>query len=114
MGKSKYQADNDIIHPIRLGKAALAVANNTAPEGAVTSPIPAKVSKTNRQIGLRPRFVRLSRETAVAGEERKLITYVNLPILTKAAFSAPAFADQSAVTYAGKEYKVIQREAEDY
>lgn len=114
MPKSKYLADDGEIHFIRISPQVAAVANNDPPAGAVTSNIKVKVSKTNREFGLRPRFVRVAREVDVDTETRNLVIYRTIPVLTPTAFNSASFALNAVVSYEGDNYTVIQKEPEDY
>lgn len=113
---SKYEADGGDIHYIRLDAGATAVANNTAPTGAINSDIKCKVSKTNREHGLRPRMVRLRRRiTAGTGDTAVTASkYARVPILTEAAFSNAAFNIGAEVTYKTQTWTVVGKVAEDY
>ena len=111
MALSKYEANNGTIHAISLSSARLAKAG-TPPAGAVTSPIKVKVSKHNRQYGLRPRGVRLTRPLTPSATDK--IYYSFLPILTIAGASAAGFSLGSTITIGTTDWKVISTVSEDY
>lgn len=111
MPVSKYQSNADTVHPIRLATATLAAAGNP-PAGAVTSPIYAKVSKSNREFGIRPRMVILARPLAPGPDDK--IRYKRLPVLTEAAFDSAAFSLGSNVSVGATQWKIISRLSEDY
>lgn len=104
---TRYQADNGDIHPIRLSLETAAAAG-AAPTGDITSPIRAKVSKTNREFGLRPRGLVLSRDVGTAPDIVK--RYKFLPILTATAFQNPP----GGYTINGVAWEVVGKEPEDY
>lgn len=114
--RAKYEAENGNIHVIRLDVATSLVANNAEPAGAVNSDIKVKISKNNREHGLRPRMAVLYREVQAAGPDGIVtrILYARIPILSKAAWATASWAKEAAVEYAGKNWKVLERMAEDY
>jgi len=110
MPVSKYEADDGDIKPIRLSAATIAAAG-TPPGGAVTDPDYVKVSKGNREFGMRPRGVRLSRNIGSATVPN--MRYKFLPVLTPAAFNGAAFAVGSEVTVGGNTWTVVAKMPED-
>lgn len=111
MPKTKYQADDDEVHSIRLTQASIDAAG-TAPTGAVTSDIMVKVSKSNREFGIRPRLVRLYRTLGTAPNQFN--RYRVLPVLTKTAYDSAAFAKDAKITIGGIEWTVGSKEPEDH
>lgn len=91
---SKYEASyGDEIHPIRVQPETIAAqigsVANAAPSGDATSPISCSVSRSNRQIGLRARLVRLTytAENAPDGyDDRGGI--ITIPALTETFYDA--------------------------
>lgn len=112
MPDTRYESDQGTIHKIRLDAATIAAAG-TAPAGAVNSSIRAKVSKTNREFGLRPRYALLGRDID-AGAAGLFKKYKILPILTPAAYESAAFADNSTITIGGVQWTVVAKNPEDY
>jgi hypothetical protein len=108
---TKYEADDGSIHAIRLRAATAAVAG-AAPTGAVDSDIKVKVTKTNREFGIRPRSITIS-QTKGEGEDTFKI-YATIPILTETAFDAAANQLGATVNYNGETWTVVSRNAEDY
>lgn len=111
MPTSKYQADNDAVHKIRLSTDRLAKAG-TAPSGAIDSPIPVKVSKSNREFGIRPRGVRLTRPLNPTATDK--IYYTFLPVLTASGLAAAAFNVGATIQIGSTDWKVLARVNEDY
>lgn len=111
MPKTKYEANSGQIHQVVMDADRIAVAG-TPPAGAVTSSIRAKVSKSNREYGIRPRGVRLGREIGTAPDT--FVKYSFLPVLTPAAFATAAFALSATITYGGFTWEVIARVSEDF
>lgn len=107
---TKYQSDTDDVHPILLDTLTAAAAG-TAPAGDVNNNIRAKVSKTNRAYGLRPRGVRLSRVVGTAPNTFK--RYKFLPVLTAAAFATPAFNIGATITINTVAWTVTEKKPED-
>jgi hypothetical protein len=110
MANSKYEADNGEIYQIRLGAATLAAAG-APPAGAVSSSIRVKVSKSNREFGLRPRGVVLSRPQNPGPTDKIFRKF--LPVLTPAAYNSAGFANQASITVGGVVWTVINRINED-
>lgn len=109
--RTKYQGDDQTIYALRLSPP-FAEKAGTAPTGAVSSPIKAKVSKSSKEFGLRPRGVTLARTLGTAPDTFVKTTF--LPVLTLTAFGTPAFALAAKITIDGTEWEVISRRAEDY
>ena len=113
---SRYEATYAAqVHPIRVQPetitAAIGSTTNAAPTGALTSPISCSVSRSNRQIGLRARLVRLSYTAAEAPDgydDRGGI--LTIPALTATFFNA-AIKGASA-TYLTKNMTVVGRSPE--
>lgn len=104
---TKYEADNGDIHPIRLNTATAGAAG-AAPSGAVSNPVKCKVSKTNREFGLRPRGLLLSRDVGTAPNNFK--KYRFLPILTATQFQQP----ESTYNIGGTTWTFVSKVPEDY
>jgi len=109
--RTKYEADNGEIHPIRLNTLTAAVAG-TAPEGATTSDIIAKVSKSNREFGIRPRGVILTRTVGTAPDTFTRRRF--LPVLTEAAWGGSGFAPDATITINSIAWKVLRKVPEDF
>lgn len=107
---TKYEDEDGGIHPIRLDTTRTGVAG-TPPSGAVDSSISAKVSKSSRSYGLRPRGVRLSRILGTAPNQFKRYTF--LPVLTPTALAGAGFATGSTITIDGTAWTVAKKVAED-
>lgn len=108
---TKYEADNEEIHPIRLNSARVAAAG-TPPTGAQTSDAYVKISKSNRQFGIRPRGLRLTRTVGTAPDTFKKYTF--LPILTQAAFAANTSSVGATVTIGTVSWTVAAKLGEDF
>lgn len=109
--RTKYQADSDSIHPISL-TSDYAAAAGAAPGGAIDSDIKVKVSKTNREHGIRPRGVRLYR--TIGAPPNAFTRYGFLPVLTETAWSGAGFAPETEITIGANTWKVLARQPEDY
>lgn len=110
MPRAKYEADDGDIKPIRLSSETIAAAG-AQPAGATTDPDYVKVSKGNREFGMRPRGVRLSRN--IGTDEIPNMRYKFLPILTPAAFDTAAFAVGAEIAIGGNTWEVVAKVAED-
>jgi hypothetical protein len=115
MSASKYEADNGAIHRIQLSAAKLAVASNTVPTAAIDSTVKVKISKGNREFGLRPRGVTMFR-TLTGGTGGSAVSknvYTFLPILSKTVFDGATFASETTHTYKGNTWTVLDKRQED-
>lgn len=112
----KYESDKGTIHSLRMSKSKADVANNTEPDGDVDSDILPKISKSNREYGLRPRGVRLYRDvtagSGVNAVSRRFTAF--LPILKKETLGDTNFSKEKDVTYKGNTWKVGGLIQEDY
>jgi hypothetical protein len=106
-----YTADDGEIHPIRLSSTTATFGGFTA-DGAATSSIFAKVSKGNREFGLRPRGVRLVRN--VGTPEVPNNRYKFLPVATETLYDGAVYNPNQEVTIDGAVYRVLNRQPEDY
>lgn len=114
---SKYAASYDAaaIHPIRVQPETIAASiggtTNSAPTGALNNPISASVSLSNREIGLRPRFVTLQAPATGQPAGYKAGGVTRIPALQEAFWNAAVKG--ASVTYLGiSTWTVISREAE--
>lgn len=110
--QTKYEANNGDIYAIKLSFIDAAAAGSP-PTGAVTQPHRVKVSKTNREVGIRPRGVRLVRQIA-AGANDFLYKYKFLPVLTAAQWGTGGFAIDQTITLDTVEWTVKALVPEDY
>ncbi len=106
----KYEADDGDIKPIRLAAATKAAAG-AEPGGAVTDDDFVKVSKSNREFGMRPRGVRLKINDGT--EEEPNYRYRFLPVLSKAAYDGNGFNVRGTVTIDGEAWEIVRKVPED-
>lgn len=106
-----YLSDNDETHPIRMTPEYAAVAGSP-PAGPATSNIKAKVTKSNREFGIRPRRVILSR--TVGTGDNAFRKYARLPVLTATAFNSETFALGATVTIDDVAYDIVSKQNEDF
>lgn len=111
MATSKYEAESGSIHKIQAALSTIAAAG-APPNGAVNSRIKAKISKTKREFGLRPRGVSLARTVGVFPDAFK--KYRFLPILSKASANLPAYQNDAEITIEGITWTVVDFVPEDY
>jgi hypothetical protein len=109
--RTKYQGDDNTIYAMRLSPT-FAEKAGTVPTGAVTSPIKAKVTKSTKEFGLRPRGVTLARTVGTAPDTFVKTTF--LPCLTLSVFNGNTFALAAKITIDGVEWEVVSRRPEDY
>lgn len=108
---TKYESSEGSIHQIRMESARIAVAG-APPSGAVNSPIKVKISKSNREFGIRPRGVQLRRPVNPGATDKIFRSF--LPVLTETAFNSNTFALDAQVTIGGTAWKIIGKVQEDY
>lgn len=111
MPKYIYTDDKAVTHPIRLD-AATATAGSFTATGTATSDVQAKVSKSDREFGLRPRGVRLSRN--LGSETVPNLRYKFLPVATLEAYNGTTFDREATVTIGSVAWTVVSRSPEDY
>ena len=109
--KTKYESDLGSIHPISVtGDRFLVV--GTPPTGSVDSSIKAKISKSNKEYGLRPRGVML--EKVFGAEPDTFKKYTFLPVLTAAEWASATFAIGGTITIGGEVWIISSKIPEDY
>lgn len=105
--RSKYEADNGDIHPIRVQPETL-LANlgevNAAPSGDVTVALFATARKSRRSYGVGARTVRV-RFTAAVPDGYEPGQILSVPILTPDAFVAAQTAQTG--TYLGSAVEIV-------
>lgn len=111
MVRGKYQADDGSVHLINLSAARMAAAG-AQPAGAIDDSVIAKVSKSNREYGLRPRGVTLSRTLGTAPDTFTKTSF--LPVLTEAEFNSAAFAIGGSITIGTIAWEIIVKRPEDF
>lgn len=105
---TKYESDAGDIHPIRINTTTESAAG-TPPSGDVDNDIRVKITKTNREYGLRPRYVVVARTVGTAPNQFK--RYRKIPMLTQTAwddFAVPI--SLGTVTYD----ELTSKEPEDF
>lgn len=110
--RSRYESDTGEIHPIRVQPETISAnvgAANAAPAGAVTSPISARVSGSNRTLGLVARRVRLA-FTAAVPDGYAEDSVLSIPVLTPTAYAAAITG--ATGTYLGSPVVVVGRTPE--
>lgn len=107
----RYQADNELVHLMTLDADRIAVAG-TPPATGTVSNIRAKVSKSNKEYGLRPRGVRLARTVGTAPDT--FVKYSFLPVLSIADFASADFQLGGSITIGTISWEIIARISEDY
>lgn len=111
MPRSLYEANSGEVHIITLSADRLAQAG-TPPAGTATSNIRAKVSKSNREYGIRPRGVTLARVIGTAPDQ--FTKYSFLPVLTAADASAAGFQLGGTITIGTIAWEIVGIVGEDF
>jgi len=109
MKNTKYKADGGTIHPIRVRQATFAAIQGTEPTGDVSSNVRAKISKSKREFGLRPRMVLIAR-TRGAGDDT-FTEYATLPVLDPDDFNSVngGWVQGSNLSYKGQTWEIVAR-----
>lgn len=110
--RTKYEANDGSIHAIQLTAKVAAVTGNAAPTGDVNTEIKAKVSKSNREYGIRPRGARISLVKGTAPDQ--FTVYAFIPILDPTNYGTGNFQTDGDITYDGATWKVVSLVPEDY
>jgi hypothetical protein len=108
--RTKYEADSGEIHFLSLTPDYAAKAG-TEPTGAVTNNIRAKVSKSNREYGIKPRGVTLARTIGTA--PNTFVKYAFLPLRSKADANSATYALGQTVTIGSVAWEIIGEVKED-
>lgn len=109
MVNTKYKSDGGTIHPIRVRQATYDSILGTEPSGSVNSQIRAKVSKTKREFGLRPRAVLIARTRGTGADT--FTEYATLPVLDPEDFNSAtgAWVQGSTLSYKGVSWEIVAR-----
>lgn len=111
---TKYQANNLDIHPIRVQPETLALAKgasaNTAPSGTITpGALRAKVSRGNREYGLKPRAITVVFDSSPP-DGYATGTFIRIPILQSSLWESITEGDN--VSYLGGTARVAGKSEE--
>jgi len=111
--RSRYEANNGLIHPIRVQPETIAASlgggTNAAPAGAVDTSISVRTSQSSRAFGIRPRLVTLAWEgTPPTGYDDR--GTIRIPILTETRFDAIQVGGTG--TYLGASVVVVGKSPE--
>jgi hypothetical protein len=111
--RTKYESDSGQIHAIRLSPAVAQAAGNI-PADAVNSNIRVKVSKGNREYGIRPRGVIIGLTVGVPPDT--FVRTAFIPVLNSTQFNnGTAYALGASVAYKNNaDWEVLSRVREDY
>lgn len=110
--RSKYEADDGTIYPIRVQPETIIAAANPAPAGAVAAGVPsARANGGRRVLGVNARAVYVT-FTATPPAGYKPDSILKIPILTKTAYDAKSRGSTFAylggtVTVTGKKPEYI-------
>lgn len=107
--RSKYKSDSGRIHPIRIRQATYTAVQGTEPTGDINDEIPAKISRSKRAFGLRPRGVVIAR-TRGAGDDT-FTEYARLPVLDPEDFNSATggWVTESKISYKGATWEIVAR-----
>lgn len=107
--QTTYASDGGAVFKIRIGED-LYTALTTKSGGTVTQNSYVKISKTNREFGLRPRLAVLSRTAGTAPDQ--FVKYKRIPALTADDFAGQLAIGQT-ITIGGTAWTVVDNLQED-
>lgn len=107
----KYETNEGDISLMRLLPDRASVAG-TEPTNDANTSLRVKVSKSDREFGIRPRGVRLSRIVGTAPDTFRRYSF--LPVTTPTAFATAAFQLGATITIGDTDWTVSARIEEDY
>lgn len=110
-----YFSDSNSKYLIRLSQDKLNLFGNNAGVGqTATIPLRAKVSRSAREYGIRPREITLNKVTLVTigGSQVTATRYAVIPVVRRQDFDGVALGSQ--VTYKGQQWTVINKRGEDF
>ena len=111
MPKTKYLSDAGRVHLLVMDADRIAQAGAPPTTGEASS-IRAKISKSNREYGIRPRGVRLGRTVGTAPDT--FTKYSFLPVLTPTAYNGTGFQLGGTITIGEITWEIVARVNEDY
>lgn len=107
----KYEGNNGTVYQLQLSPD-FAIAAGTEPAGGVGSDVKPKITKSEREFGIRPRGVRLVRTVGTAPDTFR--KYAFLPVLTPVEWASGAYSRGAAVNVGTTAYTVSSRIDEDF
>lgn len=111
LSEVKYEDQFGAIYNLKLS-AISAAAAGTEPTGGVSTDVSPKITKSEREFGIRPRGVRVSKIFGTAPDEFR--KYKFIPILTQAEWLSAAYSKGAIVVIDGENWTVTSKVAEDY
>lgn len=113
-----YEDDNGVFHPIRCQPETTLLTDGTTVNdggaGPVDSAQPAKISRSSREYGLKPRTVTFEFDDGQAPTGYENRAQAVLPVLTPAAYAAYTAAPRTQLTYLGGTGIVVNQSNEDF
>jgi len=106
---AKYEADSEIVHPIRIQPETL-FGTNLEPAGGVNVDQRVRVSGSKRAYGIKARSVTLSRAVGTDDDYSGATVYARIPWMTPASWEALAVG--STEPYQGVDWVVASKSAE--
>lgn len=107
----KYEADAGSIHLMKL-TPAIGGAGGTEPTGAVNSKIRPKLSKSNAEFGIRPRFVVAGLTVGTA--PNTFTKYKRVPVFTATSFASAAYQPGATLAIDTVDHEIISAYPEDF
>lgn len=107
----KYEADAGTIHLMKLS-SGIGAAGGTEPVGSVDSDIRPKLYKSDREFGIRPRYVTCALTNGTAPNQ--FITYKRVPVFTSTSFGSAAYQLGATLAIDSVDHIITGRNGEDY
>lgn len=115
---SIYESNRGTFHAIRVQPETELLTDGTvvndSAAGPIDSALRAKVSRTSREYGLRPRTITFRFDPGQEPEDHAEGSTVRLPILTPEAFDTYTATPQYPLTYKGGTGVVVGNSGEDF
>jgi hypothetical protein len=112
-----YEADSGSFHAIRCQPETTLLTDGTTVNDGGAGPIdstqPAKITRSSREYGLKPRTITFEFDDGQAPTGYENRAQVTLPVLTPAAYAAYTAAPRIALTYLGGTGIVVNQANED-
>lgn len=113
-----YESNSGSFHAIRVQPETTLLTDGTTVNdggaGPIDSPLRAKVSRTSREYGLRPRNITFEFDDGEAPVGYENRAQIRLAVLTPAAYQAYTAAPNISLTYLGGTGIVVGQQDEDF
>lgn len=106
----KYEDETGRIHPMRVRQQVADALTTPAPVAEINDRLRVKVSRSNKEFGIRPRGLRLS--LTVGNPPNTFVKYAFIPVLGLGDLGDPGNAVGQPVIYNGTQWRISSHVAE--